>query len=51
MTTFTTEDREKAEKPEIEWEEAKEPIPFAGMIDVNISRDEKEIVIKKTWEF
>jgi len=28
-----------------------EPIPFAGMVDLSITNDEKKIEIKKTWGF
>ena len=28
----------------------KEPIPFAGMVDIEITNDEKKIFIKKEWE-
>lgn len=29
----------------------KEPIPFAGMVDIEATNDEQKIEIKKTWEF
>ena len=34
MTTFTTDDRKEAEKEPPLWESKKEPIPFAGMVEV-----------------
>jgi len=52
MTTFTTEDREQAEK---------EPVPFFGHIDLSktdeeiwhfsMQNGETKVEIKKTWEF
>jgi hypothetical protein len=50
MTTFTTQDREEVEK---EWEGKKEPIPFAGMVDIDLelSKDEKKIEVSKTFNF
>ena len=28
----------------------KEPIPFAGMVDIELTNDEKSVVVKKEWE-
>ena len=52
MTTFTTSDREEAQKKlKQDWESQKEPIPFAGLVDLEITNDEQKIQITKTWEF
>ena len=48
MTTFTSEDRKAVQK---ELESKKEPIPFAGLVDLEITNDEQKIQITKTWEF
>jgi hypothetical protein len=50
MTTFTTEDREEAEKKD-NCDENLIPVPFFGYIDINVNNDDKKIEIKKTFEF
>ena len=52
MTTFTSEDRQAVQKElEKEWESKKEPIPFAGLVDLEITNNEQKIEIVKKWKF
>jgi len=34
-----------------EWEEKEYPIPFAGMVNLEITKDEQVFEVKQTWTF